>query len=164
MTSSNGNFSALLTICAENSPVPGEFPAQMPVTLRFGFSLICVWINGWVNNRETGDLRCHRAHYDVIVMGKIDWYRTNVKRNKAQSVCIIPGMYCMIALTGFIFIVWLHPLRSINKLFFGTNHSAHTYCFLSIAVWLIYNQWPARPQSGEVRPPDCFGTTLTATR
>ena len=32
------------------------------------FSLICVWINGWVNNGEAGDLRCHRAHYDVIVM------------------------------------------------------------------------------------------------
>ena len=32
------------------------------------FSLICVWINGWVNNREAGDLRRHRAHYDVIVM------------------------------------------------------------------------------------------------
>ena len=32
------------------------------------FSLICVWINSWVNNREAGDLRRHRAHYDVIVM------------------------------------------------------------------------------------------------
>ena len=32
------------------------------------FSLICVWINGWVNNREAGDLRRHRGHYDVIVM------------------------------------------------------------------------------------------------
>ena len=35
------------------------------------FSLICAWINGWVNNRETGDLRRHRTHYDVIVMV---WY------------------------------------------------------------------------------------------
>ena len=26
-------FSALLAICAENSPVPGEFPTQRPVTL-----------------------------------------------------------------------------------------------------------------------------------
>ena len=26
------------------------------------------WINGWVNNREAGDLRRHLAHYDVIVM------------------------------------------------------------------------------------------------
>ena len=32
------------------------------------FALICVWINGWVNNREAGDLRSHRGHYDVIVM------------------------------------------------------------------------------------------------
>ena len=32
------------------------------------FSLISVWINGWVNNREAGDLRRRRSHYDVIVM------------------------------------------------------------------------------------------------
>ena len=31
-------------------------------------SLICVWINGWINNREAGDLRHHRGYYDVIVM------------------------------------------------------------------------------------------------
>ena len=28
-------FSALLAICAVNSPVPGEFPAQRPVTQSF---------------------------------------------------------------------------------------------------------------------------------
>ena len=28
-------FSALLTLCAGNSPVPGEFPAQRPVTRSF---------------------------------------------------------------------------------------------------------------------------------
>ena len=32
------------------------------------FSLICVWINGSVNNREAGDLRRYSGHYDVIVM------------------------------------------------------------------------------------------------
>ena len=32
------------------------------------FSLICVWINDWVNNREAGDLRRYCANYDVIVM------------------------------------------------------------------------------------------------
>ena len=31
-------------------------------------SLICARINAWVNNREAGDLRRYRAHYDVIVM------------------------------------------------------------------------------------------------
>ena len=32
------------------------------------FTLICTRINGWVNNREAGDLRRHYVHYDVIVM------------------------------------------------------------------------------------------------
>ena len=32
------------------------------------FSLICAWTNGWVNSRDAGDLRRHRAHYDVTVM------------------------------------------------------------------------------------------------
>ena len=27
-----------------------------------------IHINGWANNREAGDLRRHRTHYDVIVM------------------------------------------------------------------------------------------------
>ena len=35
MTSSNGKFSALLALCAGNSPVTGEFPSQRPVTRSF---------------------------------------------------------------------------------------------------------------------------------
>ena len=35
------------------------------------FSAICTWINDWVNNRWTGDLRRHRARYDVNVMIKL---------------------------------------------------------------------------------------------
>ena len=101
-------FSALLAICAGNSPVPCEFPTQMPVTRSFDvyfdlrlnkrlckqswpfvrgihrspvnsphkgqwrwalmFILICVWINGCVNNREVGDLRRYCAHYDATLM------------------------------------------------------------------------------------------------
>ena len=61
-------FSTLLALCAGNSPVTGEFPTQRPVTRSFDISLICAWINGWVNNRETGNFRRHRANYDVTVM------------------------------------------------------------------------------------------------
>ena len=32
------------------------------------FSLICPWMNDWVNNRDAGDLRRRRTHYDVTVM------------------------------------------------------------------------------------------------
>ena len=62
-------FSALLVLCAGNSPVTGEFPTQRPWRGALMLSLNCAWINGWVNNREAGDLRGHCAHCDVIVMG-----------------------------------------------------------------------------------------------
>ena len=32
------------------------------------FTLIYARINDWVNNREAGDFRRHRGHYDVNVM------------------------------------------------------------------------------------------------
>ena len=76
-------FSASLAICAGNSPVNGEFPAQRPVTRGLMFSFICAWINVWVNNREAGDLRRHRTHYDVtlmvMVMGYHRGYELHVK-------------------------------------------------------------------------------------
>ena len=45
-----------------NSPHKGQWRGA------WAFSLMCAWINGWVNSRMAGDLRRHRAHYDVIVM------------------------------------------------------------------------------------------------
>ena len=45
-----------------NSPHKGQWRGALM------FSFIYAGINGWVNNREAGDLRRHRAHYDVIVM------------------------------------------------------------------------------------------------
>ena len=35
-------------------------------------SLICAWINGWVNNDEARDLRRRRAPHDVTVMFRVD--------------------------------------------------------------------------------------------
>ena len=46
------------------------------------FSLICAWINAWVNNREAGDLRRHRPHHDVIVMSvPLDYRQPSSKMN-----------------------------------------------------------------------------------
>ena len=62
-------FSALQANCAGNSPVTGEFPAQRPVTRSFDVFLD-LHLNTRLSkiNREAGDLRRYRAHYDVIVM------------------------------------------------------------------------------------------------
>ena len=48
------------------SPVNSPHKGQWRGTLMFFLS--APWINSSVNNREAGDLRRHRAHYDVIVM------------------------------------------------------------------------------------------------
>ena len=45
-----------------NSPHKGQWRGALM------FTLICARINGWVNNREAGDLRRYRGHYDVIVL------------------------------------------------------------------------------------------------
>ena len=62
-------FSMLLAICARNSPGPW----WIPHTKASDAELWCfLWSaseeNGWINNREAGDLRRYDAHYDVIVM------------------------------------------------------------------------------------------------
>ena len=53
-----------------NSPHKGQWRGALM------FSLNCVWINGWVNNREASDLRRNRAHYEITVMmifGRLNW-------------------------------------------------------------------------------------------
>ena len=62
------HFPALLAICAGNSPVPVNSPHKGQWRGASMFSLICARINGWVNNREAGDLSRYRAHYDVSAM------------------------------------------------------------------------------------------------
>ena len=70
MTSSNGN------IFRVSGHLCGEFihDRWIPCTKNSGalmFSLICSRINGWVNNREAGDLRWHRANNDVTDLHRL---------------------------------------------------------------------------------------------
>ena len=68
MTSSNGNFSALLAICAWNSPFTCEFPSQRPVTRSFDvFFDLC--LHKQLSKQSPGlwfETPSH--HYDVTVM------------------------------------------------------------------------------------------------
>ena len=72
------------------------------------FSLICAWINGWVNNRDTGDLRHHRTHYDATVMD---------------------GMFChWTTLTSHIFLRILFKLFHVSEWIFINKKMAWLNC------------------------------------
>ena len=62
-------YSALLALCAGGihlSPVNSCYEDQWRGALMS--YLICAWTNGWVNNRDAGELRSHRPHYDLTIM------------------------------------------------------------------------------------------------
>ena len=79
MTSSNGN------IFRVTGPLCGEFtgPRWIPLTKASDAELSCFlwsapWINGWVNNRDAGDLKRYRGHYDVTVMISVPYHPCQV--------------------------------------------------------------------------------------
>ena len=47
---------------------PVDFPYKGQWREALMFPLICAWTNGWANNWDAGDLRSHRALYDITVM------------------------------------------------------------------------------------------------
>ena len=89
ITSSNGNiFRVTGHLCGEFTG-PRWIPAQRPVTRSFDFPLIFGWINGWVNNREAGDLRRYSVHYDVIVMKMATIFQKVCMYNTSHYHCQI---------------------------------------------------------------------------
>ena len=67
MTSSYETFSALLANCDGNPPATGGFPSQRAVTESFDV-LFHLRLNKRLSKQIVGDLKRHRAHYDVTVM------------------------------------------------------------------------------------------------
>ena len=106
------------------------------------FSLICVWINGWVNNREAGDLRRHRAHHNVIVMHTVqgleyleaNW--VNVMAGDALDPCIARSSTAMILIVQMGILMW--SLRvNLNNLSLSSVWPQLTHCCLrDVAVIL----------------------------
>ena len=69
MVSSNGNIFRVTSLCEGNSAVTDEFPSHKAwVTQSFDVVFDLCLNKRWVNNQDSGDLRWHQAHYDVIVM------------------------------------------------------------------------------------------------
>ena len=74
------------------------------------FSLICVRMNGWVNNREAGDLRRHRVHYNVTVMqgNCLDPFDSNSRPcDSAQSyICVFVCVRTYVRMYVLVFTDW----------------------------------------------------------
>ena len=60
-----------------NSPHKGQWRGALM------FSLICTWINGWVDNRKAGDLRRRHANYDVTT------YKDSMGRPGQPMGCLL---------------------------------------------------------------------------
>ena len=67
MTSSNRYVFRVTGLCEGNPLLTVEFPSQRPVTRSIDV-FFDLRLNGSANNRDAGDLRHHRSHYDVTVM------------------------------------------------------------------------------------------------
>ena len=88
MTSSNGNilraFVREIHRSLVNSPHKGQWRGALM------FSLICTWRNGCAINRDAGDLKHHRAHYNVTIIF-IRVYNQDVR----LSSCCLGLCQCM---------------------------------------------------------------------
>ena len=92
------------------SPVNSPHKGQWRGVLMFSF--IRAWLNCWISNREAGDLRRHRTHYDVSVMMTMSRLPVSYLLSQSQErtrsydeIChlmlnecpspFVPFMYCL---------------------------------------------------------------------
>ena len=68
MTSSNGNLFRVTGHLCGKFTSHRWIPRTKSSNAEFWCFLVSAWMNGWVNNREIGDLRRQHAHYDVTIM------------------------------------------------------------------------------------------------
>ena len=111
-------------------------PVNSPHKVQWGralmFSLIYARIDGWVNNREAGDLRRHPAHYDVIVMNCVmntsrDFYAIvpyNIRpwykfREVSKDLFIITALWATF---------YEHATPTLHKMRFSVSINRYWWC------------------------------------
>ena len=67
------------------------------------FSLTCTWTKVWTNNRDAGDLRCHRSHYGVTVMA---YYFTRLKYHRFST--IVWYLFYVVSITPDYYLKFIH--------------------------------------------------------
>ena len=146
-----GTFSALLALCGGlhrshiNSPHKGQWRTALM------FSLICAWTNGWVNNRDAGDLKRHRAHYDVTIMAPIK----SLPRTQAQKKCAMINTYratFYLCLTHLFTQSVVIALLDVNKALLKRSWYMQSSWILS----LQRNRWQHSDVRGQVLSSQCI--------
>ena len=103
-----------------NSPHKGQWRGVLV------FSLICVWIKGWVNNLEAGYLRRHRAHYDITVMIEAcaHWHVDTSRQKDVSSV----NVWFIIS---YMHHTWLYAFAKVR---FAHRHKPYIYICVYIYI------------------------------
>ena len=102
-----------------NSPHKGQWRGALM------FSLICAWINGWVNDREAGDLRRHHTHHDVTIYNE---YLRKCK-NAKMSICKLN-----------------YAKQSLHALYIVCGRCG-SHSLNGISFWWNFRQWLQRKSS-----------------
>ena len=133
MTSSNGN------IVRVTGPLCGPM-----------FSLICAWINDWVNNNEAGDLRRHRTHYDVTVMTHGTEWRHDMETfwseiwNVSLCCCFeqtVEQAIDMSVIWDPTVLMWCHCNDISNAIWKGVVGVASKSIYLYIYIYIYIYRW-----------------------
>ena len=102
------------------------------------FSLISSSINGWVNNREAGDLRCHCAPYDLTVMCE----------NTVNTMAVDALVHCITKWSAARVVILLDKQGAhfhVNCHLIGwENHIIKTTCPTNIFIFwckFLYPEW-----------------------
>ena len=109
-----------------NSPHKGQWRGGVM------FSLICVFINSWVNNLEAGDLRRHRAHYDVTVTYGSDGneVQTRLALLWFRNIYVIMVISVLQIISYFYFANLLSEFWSSKSYFSNLSFDVHCKIFL----------------------------------
>ena len=115
-----------------NSPHKGPWRGALM------FSLICAWINGLVNNGEAGDLRYHRAHYDVTVILRVYVFlgESCVHRSVCVFTCKLYRVFMRVVLYScvlYCILLFLHlwngsEIISIHVYMYYVHYFLHVLC------------------------------------
>ena len=121
-------LSTLLALCVGNSPVPVNSLHKGQWCSAVMFSLICTWINDWVNNHKAEDLRCHHGHYDInLMLSGIFCYQVIRSIHKWNWKCHLSNM---------ILNLWTHRIKIFIHIWLA--FSLPYMCFTHYFILCVY--------------------------